>query len=89
LLSSLLRLRFYRLHHAVNVTFQNDAVIDHGGDFINYLRGCDRGVSGQRNTQYQHSPVLHTFSIFLSALRVCLSNITTSESALVRQNALT
>ena len=69
LLSGLLRLRLYGAQHIVYVTLQNDAVIHNGSDFINHLWCCERGVGGYRHTQNQHSPVLHTFSIVVSAVR--------------------
>ena len=77
------------MHDQFDVTLEDHAVIHYSCNFINHLWCCERGVGTERHTKNQHSPVLHTLSIIGSALRDCLSNITTSECTLIRDDTLT
>ncbi len=63
LLACLVGVKLYRLHEAINVTFQYHAVVHDGCNFIDNLRSSEAGIHHQGDTEKQRFPVLHTFSI--------------------------
>ncbi len=66
LLTRLTGVKLYGLHQTINVTFQHNAVIDDGSDFIDNLRRGEAGIRNHSDTEKQRFPVLHTFSISIN-----------------------